>query len=60
MGKKHVNDDKPAGYRGRSVSGSKSEESGSNREGGERNRGKPGSEEHSRAPKGNRGGEKRR
>lgn len=56
MAKKHVNDDKPRGYGGKRVSG-KQEDSGpkSNRGGGERNRGKKGSEEHSRNPKGNRG-----
>ena len=56
MGKKHVNDDKPSGYGGKSVSGKKESSSPkSNRDGGERNRGKSGSEEHSRTPKGNRG-----
>jgi|GEM_PF-5348400 len=60
MAKKHVNDDKPRGYGGRSVSGDKGGSSSGkntadNRGGGERNVGKQGSEEHSRNPKGNRG-----
>lgn len=57
--KKHLNDDKPPGYGGKSVSGKGSGKPGDNaaknRGGGERNVGKSGSEEHSRSPKGNRG-----
>ena len=56
MAKKHVNDDKPRGYGGRSVSGDQSESSNRGKgNGGERNVRKRGSEEHSRVPKGNRG-----
>lgn len=55
---KHVNDDKPPGYGGKSVSGSKEdrtpgEKSADQSAGRERNVGKD--EEHSRTPKGNRG-----
>ena len=59
MTKKHVNDDKPSGYGGKSVSGPKeersspSERSADHSSGRERNVGKD--EEHSRTPKGNRG-----
>lgn len=51
MAKKHVNDDKPAGYAGRSVSGNKNSNRSSNRNGGERNVGTHGAEEHSRVHK---------
>ena len=56
MAKKHVNDNKPAGYGGKSVSGNKSSTRSnlSNKNGGERNVGTHGAEEHSRVPKGNR------
>ena len=58
MATKHVNDDKPPGYGGKSVSGSKDDRSSGERSsdhssGRERNVGKD--EEHSRVPKGNRG-----
>ncbi len=48
MGKKRVNDDKPAGYAGKSVSGNKTKP---NQGGGERNVGTHGAEEHSRVSK---------
>ena len=58
MANKHVNDDKPPGYGGRSVSGDRDERTPSERQaehesGRERNVGKD--EEHSRTEKGNRG-----
>lgn len=59
MGTKHVNDDKPAGYGGKSVSGSQDDKRSSGERasdhssGRERNVGA--NEEHSRTPKGNRG-----
>ena len=59
MGTKHVNDDKPAGYGGKSVSGSQDDRTSGEKQsdqssGRERNVGAD-SEEHSRTPKGNRG-----
>jgi hypothetical protein len=58
MATKHVNDDKPTGYGGKSVSGKSDErtsgqKSADHSSGRERNVGKD--EEHSRTPKGNRG-----
>lgn len=58
MATKHVNDDKPSGYGGKSVSGPKDDRTSGERSsdqssGRERNVGKD--EEHSRTPKGNRG-----
>jgi len=59
MANKHVNNDKPSGYGGKSVSGPKQdrnspgERAADQSSGRERNVGKE--EEHSRTPKGNRG-----